>query len=1068
MRSNSSLLVITSMYGKDNEIGFVKTNIDEGNLIYADIKRSLEWERECKVQFLTQGLSQQGSNLNILTKDRLVNFISADSRNKEKQLYVEENQVYGFTFEGKIYLNPDIMNSNVAVHEYTHLWDEYTKRTNPELWNKGKDILKNTYLWNEIKNSPDYADIADNEDLLTSEVHSRICGKIAQSVLERILKENGEISKDIVIDWENEVETFIAKEFSTEEISEVKEFFAQPMKDLINRKNILMENTVEENKQMENNNTIHFYDIDVDENYFNEQVSNKLLPYFEEYNESCVDDSEKIKLTGVKFYGENEGQLKILVGYKGNLSEDSLFNILNEAKADGELSYNGFNFDMNPIKPEKSGTIEEYLESLKVRDFEEKHDIINKSESENIFESTKGSFTEEQEEVENKKTIMEIITDELKGNDRDVTSPKFISKLENDEATITEKERRRILQELNPLEMSEKLKMALITQYDFESSDEKPRTFILTPENRDEGDIDAKEFAKLLNKNNFPGQPEISEEQAECMIRYLRYNDIAVYVDQSDKFHIVDFSENFTGEPGEVRNTKDIVETVIDELDHGDGTEESYEHQKVLTPLVSQYSYEHSNLQQQDASVQEEPINEEQPTADVSSVENVSPNEDLSNNIATESSSEPYVENNFSPDDVISEDDLMDEPVENSADYMNSYEDVCSSYIDDAYWEYLQTPEGQQKLNEEAKESAEKDKVANPTNVKKIPQAILDKSQFHKFFVENAYVPGTPVPAFGYRNNHTGHVVVLEGWEFSGTENNGVLNTNTETYLNSIRNEFITDENGKKIPNPNYNPYKWKNTDQTVILSKLEGNERKYLKISAEQYNTQIENSCLFKDAEKITKEVRREYVMKAQLDENEQRPNNAENFQHNYVAFCRKGANNVQEAMDFAKSLITKMRPEEREKLKTQMLKWESLTGESYTKRLADSYDSNVSDKIITDKTPFASTVLDPIRYNTEVIDREGSLLDKSCNLKVGDTVKMSISVNDCLGRKKVKIPTQNLILVSHSPDLNSVVLMDEKQLSKYVIPRDEFVKNVQKMEKKRSRSNQKVMQEEVMSMSD
>lgn len=38
---------ITSMYGKDNEIDFVRNNIKYNNLVYIDKKRSLAWEREC-------------------------------------------------------------------------------------------------------------------------------------------------------------------------------------------------------------------------------------------------------------------------------------------------------------------------------------------------------------------------------------------------------------------------------------------------------------------------------------------------------------------------------------------------------------------------------------------------------------------------------------------------------------------------------------------------------------------------------------------------------------------------------------------------------------------------------------------------------------------------------------------------------------------------------------------------------------------------------------------------------------------------------------------------------------
>src|SRR5574344_301217 len=49
------------------------------NLVYIDKKRSLDWERECQVQFLAQVLPEQGF-LNILTKERLVNFVNANEK----------------------------------------------------------------------------------------------------------------------------------------------------------------------------------------------------------------------------------------------------------------------------------------------------------------------------------------------------------------------------------------------------------------------------------------------------------------------------------------------------------------------------------------------------------------------------------------------------------------------------------------------------------------------------------------------------------------------------------------------------------------------------------------------------------------------------------------------------------------------------------------------------------------------------------------------------------------------------------------------------------------------------
>ncbi|MBU3849848.1 MAG: helix-turn-helix domain-containing protein [Candidatus Treponema excrementipullorum] len=228
---------ITSIYGRNHEIRYVKDNIVRGNLVYFDKKRSLEWERECKVQFLTQVLPKQGHMSSILTKERLVNFISS------RQLMISDGTTYGFAYNGKIYLNPDFLNSNVAVHEYTHLWDKYIQNTNPELWERGKEAFKKTSLWEQVKNDPSYTDITGDDDLILSECHARICGEIAQSVLEKIAQEDGQIAKDAVIDWDKETWTYIAQNFTQDIASfiEVKDFMNLPIKDLMNEKIISYE-----------------------------------------------------------------------------------------------------------------------------------------------------------------------------------------------------------------------------------------------------------------------------------------------------------------------------------------------------------------------------------------------------------------------------------------------------------------------------------------------------------------------------------------------------------------------------------------------------------------------------------------------------------------------------------------------------------------------------------------------------------------------------------------------------------------------------------------------------------
>jgi len=175
--------------------------------------------------------------------------ISQTENKSSVQHLIQNEQVYGFTYNDKIYLNPDIMNSEVVVHEYTHLWDNYTQRTNLELWQKGKNIFKETYLWDEVKADPNYADISDNDDLILSEVHSRICGKMAEKVLEKILERDGELTKNTVIDWDKETWNYICEEFLGKEnitlnypngltSKDLTEFLALPMKDFMEGREI--------------------------------------------------------------------------------------------------------------------------------------------------------------------------------------------------------------------------------------------------------------------------------------------------------------------------------------------------------------------------------------------------------------------------------------------------------------------------------------------------------------------------------------------------------------------------------------------------------------------------------------------------------------------------------------------------------------------------------------------------------------------------------------------------------------------------------------------------------------
>ena len=219
---------------------------DTGNSVYFNILSNKVFNSQKQASEFLQKVGYVGmetSNENyIIFDDREMNI-----NNRVQYMITENGELYGFAYNGQIYVDKNLMNSNVLAHEYTHLWDNYTKNQNPELWKKGKDVFKKTAIWNEVINDPSYQNIRNNEDEILSECHARVCGKFAQSVLERIAKENGENAKNAVIDWNKEVEIFVTKEFGfatelgnenyfseLQDSENMEAFLAAPMKDLMN------------------------------------------------------------------------------------------------------------------------------------------------------------------------------------------------------------------------------------------------------------------------------------------------------------------------------------------------------------------------------------------------------------------------------------------------------------------------------------------------------------------------------------------------------------------------------------------------------------------------------------------------------------------------------------------------------------------------------------------------------------------------------------------------------------------------------------------------------------------
>lgn len=346
--------------------------------------------------------------------------------------------------------------------------------------------------------------------------------------------------------------------------------------------------------------------------------------------------------------------------------------------------------------------------------------------------------------------------------------------------------------------------------------------------------------------------------------------------------------------------------------------------------------------------------------------------------------------------------------------------------------------------------------------------------ELHQFFINNPYTSGTPVPTIAMRNEQTGHSTFIEGYEFARFEDI------------EKPNPAFRDENGKQI----------KPDGQTVVLTKPAFKEvideetgekklvpddknRKFIRISRDLYEQAIKNSEIIAKRNPKTEQEKQkmldDYLEAAHLDERKQRNNTASNFWHNYKAGVMTIANNKQEAMAFAKRLVNEMIPSEREKFAAIVKKYENLRGPdgkhlSYDQRILDFYDNMgltiTSNSVWRDHVDEKYNTLDAIKQNTEVFDNEGQPLDKSCRMKIGDTIKMSVTVDSALSNKKIKLPIQEYRLVAHSKDNNSVALISADGKQKIIKNREDFIKEVQKVEKKLMKKQQREDRYESISM--
>ena len=98
-------------------------------------------------------------------------------------------EAYGFTFGGKIYIDPKIANSETPVHEYAHLWASALKANNAKEWQNVVGLMKGTSVWEEVKKL--YPELK-SDDEIADEVLATYSGRRGA---ERLRKEMDDIAK---------------------------------------------------------------------------------------------------------------------------------------------------------------------------------------------------------------------------------------------------------------------------------------------------------------------------------------------------------------------------------------------------------------------------------------------------------------------------------------------------------------------------------------------------------------------------------------------------------------------------------------------------------------------------------------------------------------------------------------------------------------------------------------------------------------------------------------------------------------------------------------------------------
>ncbi|MBQ3827042.1 MAG: nucleotidyltransferase domain-containing protein, partial [Prevotella sp.] len=159
-------------------------------------------------------------------KDKSVN-------GRVRYMRTSDGRNYGFTYDGKLFMDLRYLDAELPLHEYSHLWCEAMRKLSPDSWQSVKDVILNDFDTLRFVREA-YPDIKDDDHLVEEVVATYSGRKGAEKIraeLERMSKRDdgyksrwsnifGNISKAVQDFWKKTGDFLNMKYMSADEIAD--------------------------------------------------------------------------------------------------------------------------------------------------------------------------------------------------------------------------------------------------------------------------------------------------------------------------------------------------------------------------------------------------------------------------------------------------------------------------------------------------------------------------------------------------------------------------------------------------------------------------------------------------------------------------------------------------------------------------------------------------------------------------------------------------------------------------------------------------------------------------------